>query len=132
MTDSVVVPEELRYTEDHEWARREGDVVVVGITDYAQHELGDIVFVEVEKVGEVVAQREVLGTIEAVKTVADLYSPLSGEVLEANETLLSEAEKINQDPYGEGWIVKIRMSNPAEWDGLLSAEEYRRLIGTES
>ncbi len=126
---SIRIPEDLRYTEEHEWVRREGDLVVVGITDYAQRELGDIVFVEIEKVGEQVAQREVLGTIEAVKTVADLYSPLSGEVVEANESLQTEAEKINQDPYGEGWIVKIRPSDPAEWDHLLTADDYRRLIG---
>lgn len=126
--DPVNIPEDLRYTSEHEWARREGDVVVIGITDYAQKELGDIVYVEVEVVGETVGRGDVLGTIEAVKTVADLYAPLSGEVLEANETLTSEAEKINEDPYGEGWIVKIRPSDWDEWDALLTAEQYRQLI----
>ncbi len=127
--DAVHIPEDLRYTSDHEWVRREGDVVVIGITDYAQKELGDIVYVEIEAVGDTVNQGDVLGTIEAVKTVADLYSPMSGEVIEANEALTSEAEKVNADPYGEGWMVKLRPSRWEEWEALLSASQYRELIG---
>ncbi|MCP4520080.1 MAG: glycine cleavage system protein GcvH [Cytophagales bacterium] len=121
-------PEELKYTKDHEWVKIEGDVAVIGVTAFAQSELGDIVFVEVETVGEEVEQEEVFGTIEAVKTVSDLFCPLSGEVLEFNEGLEDAPETVNDDPYGEGWIIKLKPSEIAQVDGLLSAEEYQSLI----
>ncbi len=123
------VPEELKYSKDHEWVRVEGDIAVVGITDYAQSELGDIVYVELPEVGTKVQKGETVATVEAVKTAADVYAPISGEVVEVNSALEEHAELINKDPYGEGWIVKIKMSNPDELNELLSAEEYKKLIG---
>jgi glycine cleavage system H protein len=123
------IPNDLKYTKDHEWVRREGDMATVGITDFAQSQLGDIVFVDVATVGEVVAQHTVFGTIEAVKTVSDLFNPVSGEIVEFNEALDDAPDTVNRDPYGEGWIVKVAMSNPAELDGLLSAEQYAELVG---
>ncbi len=123
------VPEELKYSKDHEWVRVEGDIAVVGITDYAQSELGDIVYVELPEVGTKVQKGDTVATVEAVKTAADVYSPVSGEVVEVNSSLEEHAELINKDPYGEGWIVKIKMSNPDELGELLSAEEYKKLIG---
>lgn len=123
------VPEELKYTRDHEWVRVDGDVAIVGITDYAQSELGDIVYVELPEVGRKVEKGEAVATIEAVKTAADVYAPVSGEVIEVNSALEEHAELINKDPYGEGWIVKIKMSNPDELNELLPAEEYKKLIG---
>lgn len=123
------IPAELKYTEDHEWIRIEGDTAYVGVTDFAQTELGDIVFVEVETVGENIAKGDAFGTIEAVKTVSDLFIPVSGEVLEFNEEIDASPEKINEDPYGEGWIVKISISDSSELDGLLSAEAYGELVG---
>ncbi len=123
------VPEELKYSKDHEWVRVEGDIAVVGITDYAQSELGDIVYVELPQVGTRVQKGETVATVEAVKTAADVYSPVSGEVVEVNSALEEHAELVNKDPYGEGWIVKIKMSNPEELNELLSAEEYKKLIG---
>ncbi len=123
------VPEELKYSKDHEWVRVEGDIAVVGITDYAQSELGDIVYVELPEVGTKVQKGDTVATVEAVKTAADVYSPVSGEVVEVNSALEEHAELINKDPYGEGWIVKIKMSNPDELNELLSAEEYKKLIG---
>ena len=122
------IPNELKYTNDHEWVRIEGDVATVGITDFAQGELGDIVYVEVETVGESLEREEVFGTVEAVKTVSDLFSPLSGEIIEFNESLEDEPEKVNSDPYGEGWMVKIRFTDASEVDDLLSAEEYSEVV----
>ena len=122
-------PSSLKYTKDHEWVRVEGDVAVVGITDFAQSQLGDIVFVDVATVGETIAEHDVFGTIEAVKTVSDLFCPLSGEVMEFNSGLDDAPDAINKDPYGEGWIIKVKMSNPAEVSDLLSAEQYNALIG---
>lgn len=123
------VPQELKYTKDHEWVRIEGDVATVGVTDFAQGELGDIVYVEVETVGETLEKEEVFGTVEAVKTVSDLFSPLSGEIIEFNETLEDTPEKVNSDPYGDGWMVKIRISDQDQISDLLSASEYKEIIG---
>ncbi|MFQ5583519.1 MAG: glycine cleavage system protein GcvH [Calditrichia bacterium] len=122
------IPEDLKYSKEHEWARVEGDTVVVGITDYAQGELGDIVYVELPEKGTVVAKDESFGTIEAVKAVSDLFSPVSGEVIEVNEELNDAPEDINSDPYGKGWMIKIKYSNAAELDELLSKEKYEELI----
>jgi len=123
------IPEELKYTKDHEWIKVDGDEAIVGITDYAQAELGDIVFVEIETEGEELAKNETFGTIEAVKTVSDLFMPLSGEVLEINPDLEGEPEIVNSDPYGKGWMIKINIKNASELDETLSAEAYRELIG---
>lgn len=122
------VPAELKYTKEHEWIRVEGDEAVVGITDYAQSQLGDIVFVECETVGDDLDAGDTFGTIEAVKTVSDLYLPVGGEVLEFNTALEDEPELVNKDPYGAGWIVKVKLANAAELDELLSAEAYQALI----
>jgi glycine cleavage system H protein len=122
------IPKDLKYTNDHEWVKIEGDVATVGITDFAQGELGDIVYVEVETVDESLDREEVFGTVEAVKTVSDLFAPLSGEIIEFNEALEDEPEKVNSDPYGDGWMVKIRFSDASEIDDLLSAEEYSEVI----
>ncbi len=123
------IPGELKYTKDHEWVRLEGDVATIGITDYAQGELGDVVFVELPAVGDEVKENDTFGTIEAVKAVADLYSPLDGEVLEVNEALEEAPDTVNNDPYGEGWMVKVKVANRGDYDGLLSAEEYQKHIG---
>ena len=123
------IPSELKYTKDHEWVRIEGDIATVGITDFAQGELGDIVYVEVETVDETLDQEEVFGTVEAVKTVSDLFLPLSGEIVEFNESLEDEPEKVNSDPYGEGWMVKIKFNDEGELESLLSAADYKDLIG---
>ncbi|NNE32617.1 MAG: glycine cleavage system protein GcvH [Winogradskyella sp.] len=123
------IPSELKYTKDHEWIKIEGDVATVGITDFAQGELGDIVYVEVETVDETLEIEEVFGTVEAVKTVSDLFLPLSGEIVEFNESLEDEPEKVNTDPYGEGWMIKLKFSNADQIDDLLSAEDYKALIG---
>ncbi|MDX1313980.1 MAG: glycine cleavage system protein GcvH [Eudoraea sp.] len=123
------IPSELKYTKDHEWVKIEGEIATVGITDFAQGELGDIVYVEVETVDETLDKEEVFGTVEAVKTVSDLFLPLSGEIVEFNEALEDEPEKVNSDPYGEGWMVKIKISDPSEADELLSDEDYKDLIG---
>lgn len=122
------IPEDLKYTKDHEWVRVEGNIAVVGVTDFAQGELGDIVYVEVDSLNETLDAEEVFGTIEAVKTVSDLFIPVSGEILELNESIEDDPELVNNDPYGDGWIIKVDMSNYDELDGLLSAEEYRNLI----
>ena len=122
------VPAELKYTKDHEWVRMDGDIAIVGITAFAQGELGDIVYVEIETVGESIDREEVFGSIEAVKTVSDLFMPLSGEILELNEALESNPELVNSDPYGEGWMVKIKVSNRSELDELLGAEDYTGLV----
>jgi len=121
--------ENLRYTKDHEWIRIEGEQVCIGITDFAQHELGDIVFVDVTSEGSTLDREEVFGSIEAVKAVSDIYMPVSGEVLEFNEKLESEPVLINTDPYGDGWIIKVRLTNPAELDDLLDAAQYKQLLG---
>ncbi len=123
------LPSELKYTKDHEWIRIDGDIATVGITDFAQGELGDIVYVEVETLDETLEREEVFGTVEAVKTVSDLFLPLSGEIIEFNEALEDEPEKVNSDPYGEGWMVKIKISDTSQIDGLLSDEDYKALIG---
>ena len=122
------VPQELKYTKDHEWIKVDGDVATVGVTDYAQGELGDIVYVEVETEGESLQREEVFGTVEAVKTVSDLFMPLSGEVIEFNSSLESAPEVVNNDPFGEGWMIKIKFSDSAELDDLLSAEDYESSI----
>ena len=122
------VPAELKYTKEHEWIRVEGEEAVVGITDYAQSQLGDIVFVECETVGDALEAGETFGTIEAVKTVSDLYLPVAGEVLEFNEELEGEPELVNKDPYGKGWIVKIKISDETELDGLLNADACKAII----
>ena len=122
-------PENLKYTKDHEWIRIEGDHGVIGITEFAQNELGDIVFIEVETVGETLAKEEAFGTIEAVKTVSDMFMPVSGEVLEFNEALEANPEKVNKDPYGEGWVIRIKLSDPSELDELLDAAQYKELVG---
>ena len=123
------VPSDLKYTKDHEWVRIEGDVAVVGITDFAQGELGDIVYVEVETLDETLDKDEVFGTVEAVKTVSDLFLPLSGEIIEFNESLEDAPEQVNSDPYGEGWMIKIKISDASEAEGLLSDERYKELVG---
>ncbi|RNI26298.1 glycine cleavage system protein GcvH [Rufibacter latericius] len=122
-------PEELKYTKDHEWIRIEGDVAYVGITDFAQRELGDIVYVDIDTLDKDVAKEEVFGTVEAVKTVSDLFSPLSGQVLEINDKLDGSPELVNSDPYGDGWMIKMSISDQAELDELLSAGAYRELVG---
>jgi glycine cleavage system H protein len=123
------IPSDLQYTKDHEWVKVEGDLAIVGITDFAQGELGDIVYVEVETVDETLGKDEVFGSVEAVKTVSDLFLPLSGEIIEFNEALEDEPEKVNSDPYGEGWMVKIKISDIAEISDLLSDKDYKELIG---
>jgi glycine cleavage system H protein len=122
------IPVNLKYTKDHEWVRVEGDIAVVGITDYAQSQLGDIVFIDVQTEGETLEQGDMFGAIEAVKTVADAYMPLSGEVLEVNAALEGAPELVNKDPYGEGWMVKIKVADPAQIDGLLTPDDYKSLI----
>lgn len=122
-------PEELRYTKDHEWISLEGDIATVGITDFAQRELGDIVYVEIETQGESVEHGEVFGTVEAVKTVSDLFMPVSGVVEEVNEALQSEPELVNSDPYGKGWMIRIRLENAEDYNSLLSAKEYAEMVG---
>ncbi len=122
------VPANLKYTKDHEWLKVDGDNAFVGITDFAQHELGDIVFVEVDTVGEALGKHESFGTIEAVKTVSDMFMPVSGEILEFNEELTTKPEVINQDPYESGWVVKIKMSDPGELDGLLDPAQYQAIL----
>ena len=121
-------PSDLKYTKDHAWVRREGHTATVGITDFAQRELSDIVYVEVETVGDTLPQDTIFGTVEAIKTVSDLFMPVSGEVIAFNEPLIRKPEVVNTDPYGEGWMIQIAMSAPEEWDTLLTAEEYRELI----
>jgi glycine cleavage system H protein len=122
-------PENLLYTKDHEWVSLEGDVATVGITDFAQGELGDIVFVEIDTVGETLSAGEVFGTVEAVKTVSDLFMPVSGEILEFNDGLEADPATVNSDPYGDGWMVRVKLSDPSSREGLLSAADYKKLIG---
>ena len=122
-------PADLKYMKEHEWIKVEGDVAIVGITDFAQSELGDIIFVEVETIGKSIAQDAVFGTVEAVKTVSDLFLPLSGEIIEFNDSLESNPEAVNSDPYGDGWMVKVKISDASEIETLLSSEDYKALIG---
>lgn len=123
-------PSELKYTKDHEWVRLEGEHAIVGITEFAQRELGDIVFVDITSVDEEVASNEVFGTIEAVKTVSDLFMPLEGTILSVNEKLDASPELVNQDPYGEGWMVRVKVNNPSDFETLLSAAQYQEIVGS--
>ena len=123
------IPSQLKYTKDHEWVKIEGDIITVGITDFAQSELGDIVYVEVETVDETLEAEEIFGTVEAVKTVSDLFLPVSGEIIEFNSSLEDEPEKVNSDPYGDGWMIKVKCSDVSQFDSLLSADDYKALIG---
>lgn len=123
------IPANLKYTKDHEWVLVDGDVATIGITDFAQKELGDIVYVEVETLDQTLERDEIFGTVEAVKTVSDLFLPLSGEIIEFNDSLESDPEKVNTDPYGDGWMVKVKISDSSEVDALLSSEDYKALIG---
>lgn len=125
------IPDDLKYTKDHEWIRIKNDEAVIGITDFAQHELGDIVFVEVETVGETIDKEDVFGTIEAVKTVSDLFMPVTGEVLEFNEALANEPELVNKDPYGDGWIIKMKISDSGQLDSLLTPSQYKEVIESD-
>ena len=127
--NKMSIPAELKYTKDHEWVRIEGNIAVVGITDFAQSELGDIVFVDIDSVGDELNAGDVFGSVEAVKTVSDLYLPLSGKVVEFNEELESEPELVNTDPYGKGWIIKLEIAAGADQSELLSAEQYNEVIG---
>ena len=122
------IPTHLKYTKDHEWILIKGDIATIGITDFAQGELGDIVYVEIEKVGEIFSKEEVFGTVEAVKTVSDLFMPLAGEIIDINQTLNEKPELVNEDPYGRGWMIKIKLNSP-ETTNLLNSEEYKKLIG---
>ena len=122
-------PEDLKYTKDHEWVKLEGNIATVGITDFAQSELGDIVFVEVETEGEEMEAEEVFGSVEAVKTVSDLFMPVSGSITEFNEDIEQNPEKVNSDPYGEGWMIKIEVNDPSEVEKLLSADDYKETVG---
>ena len=123
------IPANLKYTKDHEWISIEGDIATVGITDFAQKELGDIVYVEVETLDQSLEKDEVFGTVEAVKTVSDLFLPVAGEIIAFNDALESNPESVNSDPYGAGWMIKVKIANMAEVDGLLSSESYKELIG---
>ena len=123
------IPADLKYTKDHEWVKIDGDVATVGITDFAQKELGDIVYVEVDTLDQTLDKDEVFGTVEAVKTVSDLFLPLSGEIIEFNDSLETTPETVNSDPYGDGWMVKVKISNPAEESELLTSDQYKELIG---
>ncbi|MBD0833480.1 glycine cleavage system protein GcvH [Aestuariibaculum sediminum] len=123
------IPAELKYTKDHEWVSIDGDVATIGITDFAQSELGDIVYVEVETVDETLEAEEIFGTVEAVKTVSDLFLPLSGEIIEFNEALEDAPETVNSDPYGEGWMIKVKCSDLSQVEGLMSADDYKALLG---
>ena len=122
------IPAELKYTQDHEWVRVEGDIVTVGVTDFAQGELGDVVFVEIETEGETLDKGETFGTVEAVKTVSDLFMPVGGEVTEFNEALADDPELVNKDPYGEGWMIKIKVADAAELEDLMDADAYKAMI----
>ncbi|TNF49234.1 MAG: glycine cleavage system protein GcvH [Bacteroidetes bacterium] len=123
------VPQNLKYTKDHEWVLVDGDIATIGITDFAQGELGDIVYIEIETEGETLAQEEVFGSVEAVKTVSDLFMPISGEIIEFNTALESAPEAVNSDPYGDGWMIKVKVSDPSELDSLMDAAAYSELIG---
>jgi len=128
----MAYPEGYRYTKQHEWVNADGDTATIGITDHAQHELGDIVYVDLPKVGAKVDSGKTFGSVESVKAVSDVYAPISGEVVEINEALASAPEKLNQDPHGEAWLIKLRVTNPAEISSLLSAADYQKYVGAES
>lgn len=123
------IPTNLKYSKDHEWVSLDGDIATIGITDFAQKELGDIVYVEIETLDQTLAKDEIFGTVEAVKTVSDLFLPLSGEIIEFNDSLEVTPEKVNTDPYGEGWMIKVKISDSSEVTGLLDADAYKELIG---
>lgn len=123
------IPASLRYTKEHEWISLDGDVATVGITDFAQGELGDVVYVEIETVGQAMAEGDVFGSVEAVKTVSDLFLPVAGTVLEVNQKVVDSPELVNSDPYGDGWMIKLQVTNPADVDGLMDAEAYKALVG---
>lgn len=125
----MTIPDNLRYTSEHEWVRIEGDEAVIGVTDFAQEELGDVVFLEIETAGETLSRGDTFGTIEAVKTVSDLYMPVDGEVLEVNSALEETPELVNSQPFGDGWMIRIRVADPSQYDDLLTADDYRALIG---
>ena len=122
------IPENLKFTQDHEWIRAEGEIAYTGITEFAQGELGDIVFIEIETLGENLGKGDIFGTVEAVKTVSDLFMPVSGEVIEVNEALTSAPEQVNKDPYGKGWMIKIKVKDPSELDDLLSPGDYQKML----
>ena len=122
-------PDNLKYTKDHEWLKADGKEAVIGITDFAQSELGDIVYVEIETEGETLDKEAVFGTVEAVKTVSDLFMPVPGKVVAVNKNLETNPEAVNKDPYGEGWMIRVELSNPSDLDGLMSADEYRKTVG---
>ena len=124
----MIIPADLKFTKDHEWVKLEGSIAIIGITDFAQSELGDIVYVEVETLDESLDQDEVFGTVEAVKTVSDLFLPMSGKIIELNEALDQEPELVNSDPYGKGWMIKVEVSDPSQYDGLLDAGAYEELV----
>jgi len=124
------VPEELRYTQEHEWVKLDGNIATVGITNFAQSELGDIVYLEIDTLGAEINSNDVFGTVEAVKTVSDLFMPVNGKVIDVNPSLEDNPEVVNDDPYGEGWIIKVEVSNPSDIDNLMSYEEYKNLIGS--
>jgi glycine cleavage system H protein len=126
------VPEDLHYSKDHEWVRVEGDTAIIGITDYAQNSLGDVVYVELPKVGEEFSAHESFGSVESVKAVSEIFSPVSGKVTQVNETLTDEPEKVNEDPYGQGWMIRVRMSSPGQVDSLLTAAEYEDFTKAET
>jgi glycine cleavage system H protein len=123
-----LIPENLRYTKEHEWARLEGDTVVIGITDFAQEQLGDIVYVELPDMGEEFSEGDTIGEVESVKARSDLYTPVGGEIVEVNEDLMDDPAVVNQDPYGEGWMVRIQLADLSEWDGLLNAAAYAKVV----
>jgi glycine cleavage system H protein len=125
-------PENLKYTKDHEWVRVEGNIAIVGISDFAQSELGDIVYVEIETVGETLDKETVFGTVEAVKTVSDLFMPVSGKIISLNEEIANKPESLNSDPYGSGWMIRIEMNNPSELNALMSAADYRQMVGANA
>ena len=128
-TNKMNIPASLKYTKDHEWISMDGEIATVGITDFAQKELGDIVYVEVETLDQTLDKDEVFGTVEAVKTVSDLFLPVSGEIIEFNDSLESNPEAVNSDPYGKGWMVKVKVADLSQYDELLSSEDYKKLIG---
>ncbi|RLB36116.1 MAG: glycine cleavage system protein GcvH [Deltaproteobacteria bacterium] len=126
--EELIIPEDLRYTNDHEWAKADGDLIVCGVSDYAQDQLGDIVYVELPQIGDELEQGGQFGTVESVKAVAELYSPVSGEVVEINTTLEDSPQLVNQDPYGNGWMIKIKAKDPGQLEGLMDAQQYKELL----
>ena len=125
------IPEDLRYSKDHEWVRVDGDVATIGITDYAQHALGDVVYVDMPRVGDKLGSHEAFGSVESVKAVSEIFTPIAGEIVEVNEALNDDAEKVNTDPYGDAWMIKIKMENPLAADAMLSSEEYEEYLASQ-